>query len=371
MLNRMLPNRDVRFVADADVRRDIRHQVKEIIDLHNGDERCEIYSDYRELLDRDDIDGILTAAGDRWHAPMAMNAAEAGKDVYSEKPCAISIDLSQRLAETIRRTGCVFQAGTQRRSISNYIHIINLARSGALGEIHTVHASIYALQDRYDWLPARPEPPKEAVDWDAWLGPAPWRPFNATYINGGWRAFYDFDSGSRLHDWGAHTADLCQAALGTDGTAPVRYEPKPDVPNDNVIECTYADGKKLILRRSGWLGLGTCPVRFEGSEGWVESGDSGRIQVSSDTLRETLPAPTLAGTDPYTHCRNFFDCMKTRGRTACNEDAMEFSHILCHAAAIAWKLKKTLEFDPVKVEFTNSPEANRQRVRAMRARWAV
>lgn len=370
VLNTMLSQPDVRMVAYSDVRADQRATIKGLADRRNGDTQCDIYHDFREMLERDDIDAVLIATGDRWHAPASMLAAEAGKDVYSEKPCAITIDLSAKLADTFNRTGRVFQCGTQRRSISNFIHAIELAQDGKLGNLHTLHASIYQLSDNYDWLPAQPEPAPDVVDWDMWLGPAPWRPYNKAYIDGRWRGYYDFDSGSRLLDWGAHTLDLCQAAGGMDGTTPIEYEPL-DVEGDNVIQCKYANGLKLILRRAGWMGLGTCPVRFEGDEGWVETGDTGRIAVSLDSLRADLPAPTIGGTSPATHTRNFLDCVKSRGRTAANEDVMRKSHIACHAAAIAWKLGRKLTFDPDTETFIGDEEANRMRSRSAREPWAI
>ena len=370
VLSTMLPQPDVRFVAIADVRADRRAAVKQMADQKNGDKDCAMYGDFRELLDRKDIDAVLIATGDRWHATASMYATEAGKDVYCEKPCAISMELAQRLRDTIRRTGRVFQCGTQRRSISNFIHAIELAKSGKLGKLHTVHASIYKLQDRHDWLPGQPEPPRETVDWDMWLGPAPWRPFHQSYVDGRWRGFYDFDSGAKLLDWGAHTLDLCQAANDANDTTPIEYEPV-DTKDDNAIHCQYANGVKLVLRRTGWLGLGTCPVRFEGDEAWVETGDTGRMAVSSDTLRSELPAPTIAGTSPDTHVRNFFNCVKTRAKTAANEDVMRKSHVACHAAAIAWKLRRKLKFDPDSERFINDEEANRLRNRAMREPWTI
>ncbi len=125
------------------------------------------------------------------------------------------------------------------------------------------------------------------------------------------------------------------------------------------------------MRRTGWLGLGTCPVRFEGDEAWVETGDSGRIEVSSDALRRELPEPTIVGTSPATHVRDFLNCVKTRGRTAANQDVMRKSHIACHAAAIAWKLKRPLRFDADREKFIDDLEANRLTNRAMRAPWTI
>jgi predicted dehydrogenase len=371
VLSFFLDQPDTQFVGIADVRADRRQAVKEMADQKNGDKACATYRDFRELLDRKDIDAVLIATGDRWHGPASMLAAEAGKDVYSEKPCAISMELSRRLADTIERTGRVFQAGTQRRNVSNFRHAAELAWSGKLGKIHTVHASIYQLQNRHDWLPAEPTPNPEDVDWNMWLGPAPWRPYNRRYIDGGWRGFHDFDSGAKLLDWGAHTLDLCQWALQTDDTTPIEYEPL-ETEGDNPILCRYANGVELMMRRSGWLGLGTCPVRYEGDEGWVETGDSGRIEVSSSALRAELPPPSPdPGTSPRLHVRDFLDCIKTRNRPATHAGVAARSHIACHAAAIAWILGRKLTFDPVKEAFVNDEEANRMRSRAMREPWVV
>ncbi len=371
VLTEMLKQKDVQFVAIADTRADQRKAVKKLADDTYGNGDCQTFRDFRELLSRKDIDAVVIATGDRWHAPMSIYAAEAGKDVYSEKPVAITMGLARQLAETMHRTGRVFQAGTQRRTVGNFVHAVELAQSGQLGKLHTLHASIYELIDRHDWLPAQPIPSPEIIDWDMWLGPAPWRPFNQAYVDGGWRGFHDFDSGAKLLDWGAHTLDLCQFANQADETTPIEFEPRLDIQDDNIIEGRYANGVKLVLRRSGWMGLGTCPVRFEGDEGWVETGDSGKMVVSNDNLRKQLPPPREPGTLPTNHVRNFFDCVKSRAQPAANADIARMSHIACHAAAIAWILKRKVQFDPAKEAFINDDEANRMRTRAMREPWCV
>ena len=368
VLSTMLPLPDVRFVATADVRADRRMGIKAMADRQYGDDKCDTYRDFRELLERDDVDAVLIATGDRWHAHASMLAAEAGKDVYVEKPCSMTFELAQRVADTFHRTGRVFQAGMQRRNISNFIHAIELAKSGKLGNLHTVHASTYGLSEAHHWLPAQPEPDPDVVDWDLWLGPAPWRPYNKAYVDGGWFGYYDFNCGARILDWGAHTLDLCQAANNADDTTPIEFE-RIGEQSDNRIECRYANGVTLVVRVSGWLGLGTCPVRFEGDEGWVETGDTGRTAVSIDSLRAELPAPTITGTSTETHVRDFFNCVKSRGRTAANEDVMRKSHITNFAAAIAWRLGRKLTLDPATEEFVGDEEANRMRSRAARQPW--
>jgi hypothetical protein len=211
VLASMMAEKDVQYVATCDVQARMRDEIKAIADAKYGNQACRTYGDFRELLARPDIDAVLIATGDRWHALGSILAAKAGKDVYSEKPCGLTIGQCQALADTIQRTGRVFQAGTQRRNVPNFQFAVHLARSGKLGRLHTVHASIYKLECNTSWLPAEPEPPKDVIDWDMWLGPAPWRPYNKAYVvDRRWRGYYDFDSGAKLLDWGAHTVDLCQ-----------------------------------------------------------------------------------------------------------------------------------------------------------------
>ncbi len=375
-LTSMLQFEDIRCIAIADVQQSRRDAGKTLVDTHYGNSDCELYRDFREILDRDDIDAVLIATGDRWHAAASMLAAEAGKDVYSEKPCGITIELCQQLADTMHRTGRVFQAGTQRRSVPNFKTAVDMVHSGKLGQLHTMHASIYLPVLDNTWLPAQPTPPKEVVDWNMWLGPAAWRPFNQEYCNGRWRGQWDFDSGAKLLDWGAHTVDLCQWANQADDTMPIEYEPMED-----KIVCRYSNGVQLIIdflpepfreRSPHYITrLGTCPVRFIGDEGWVETGDEGEIVIEPASLANDLPdTRRVRGLDVSAHSRNFFDCIRSRGVTNANADVMRRSHIACHAAAASWILGRKLEIDPVTEEFINDPEANMLRSRPARD-WRV
>ena len=366
VLGFMLAERDVQFVAVCDVRADRRNAVKAIADAKYGNKDCATYRDLRELLLRKDIDAVLIATGDRWHTMASILAAKAGKDIYSEKPCAITIAQCQDLAAAMRLHGRIFQAGTQRRNVGNFQFAVDLARSGKLGKLHTLHASIYNLESRHDWLPAEPEPPRDVVDWDLWLGPAPWRPYNSAYVAGAWRGHFDFDSGAKLHDWGAHTVDLCQWANRSDDTTPVEYEA-----SGGTIHARYANGVKLIMRPDGWMGLGTCPVRFEGDEGWIETGDTGRIELHPASLRAEQTVFTEEGISPSGHVRDFLNCVKSRAQPATSAEIARRSHVACHAAAISWLLGRKVTFDPRKEEFIGDEEANRMRSRAMREPWRV
>lgn len=376
-LTAMLQFDDIRCVAIADVQQSRREIGKKLVDDHYGNGDCKLYGDLRELLDRKDIDAVLIATGDRWHADASMLAAQAGKDVYSEKPCGITIAKCQELAETMHKEKRIFQAGTQRRSVPNFQQAVDLAHTGKLGKLHTLHASIYLPVLENSWLPAEPTPRKEVCDWNMWLGPAAWRPFNQKYVDGRWRGQWDFDSGAKLLDWGAHTVDLCQWANQADGTMPITYEPHAE-----KIVCHYANGVKLILdflpepfgnRDPHYITrLGTCPVRFIGDAGWVETGDSGEIVAEPVSVMKELGDQTkrVRGLDVGAHSRNFFDCIRSREQTVANPDVMRRSHIACHAAAISWILNRKLEIDPVKEEFVNDEEANLLRSRPTRE-WKV
>ncbi len=372
-LKAMLQFADVQCVAIADVQASRRDAGKALVDGHYGNSDCLLYRDFRELLARPDIDTVLIATGDRWHAAASILAAKAGKDVYSEKPCGITIAACQELADTMHREKRVFQAGTQRRSVPNFQKAVEMVHTGKLGKLHTMHASIYMPTLDNTWLPPEPQPARDVVDWNLWLGPAAWRPFNSAYVAGRWRGQWDFDSGARVLDWGAHTIDLCQWANQADDTMPIEYEP-----TEQNIVCTYANGVKLIvdflpdpfkIREPHYITrLGTCPVRFIGDAGSVETGDEGEIVATPEALQKELPDATkrVRGLDVSAHARDFFDCVRSRGKTAANPDVMRRSHIASHAAAIAWILKRKLKFDPVKEEFVGDDDANLLRSRPAR-----
>jgi len=364
-LSSFLANGDVQFIAICDVQKVQREKIKAVADAHYGTSDCAMYNDMHDMLARDDIDALLIATGDRWHTMASITAAKAGKDVYCEKPCSMTIAESRALSDTFRKYNRIYQAGTQRRSIGNFLFAAELVAQGKLGKLHTVHANTRPPATSHLWLDEEPLPSKEEVDWNMWLGPCPWRPFNRRYITGGWRGFFDFHGGGIL-EWGAHTVDLCQWAAGKDDTAPVEYTPQGD-----DVTAIYDDGLKMVMRVDGWMGLGTCSVRYEGDEGWIETGDTGNFAIYPESLRTERTVFKRAGTDPTTHIRNFLDCVKTRTPANANADVAAQSHVACHAAYIAWQLGETLRFDPAKETFLDNSPANRMRSRAMREPWRV
>jgi hypothetical protein len=357
---------DVQFVAVCDVKAERREAIKKKADDAYGNKDCSTYRDMRELLARGDIDAVLIATGPNWHATAATLAAEAGKDLYCEKPCTKNISQSLLLRETIHRTARVFQAGTQRRSLPNFMYAIDLARRGKLGKLQTVYAHPDGLKTEMSgWAPAEPEPAKDKIDWDMFLGPAAWRPFNNKWLDA-----FNFEKGGGLTgggclEWGSHCVDLCQWANDADKTAPIEYERQGD-----QLHALYANGVKLVMRDNGWIGLGSCPVRFEGDTGWVETGDDGDLVASDPALLANKRAK-VSGYPANFHVRNFLDCVKSRATPRANINAACQAHITCHAANIALLLDRKVNFDPVKNEFIGDEEANRLRSEALRAPWRL
>jgi predicted dehydrogenase len=370
VLRSFMSNRDVQFTAICDIRKIRREAIKQMADDHYGNKDCAMYRDMHEILGRQDIDAVLIATGDRWHTMASITAAKAGKDVFCEKPCSMTIAESQALAETFRRYGRIYQAGTQRRSIGNFLFAADLIATGKLGKLHTVHANTRPPATRHDWLPAEPEPPKEEVDWDAWLGPCPWRPYNSRYVSGGWRGFFDFHGGGIL-EWGSHTVDLCHWAAKLDDTQPVEYVPEGTNTGPYAVHCRFANGLKLEMVDEGWngrLNLGSCTIRFEGDNGWVETGDTGKVGTSENLKSEIRPTTEARLALAY-HMQDWLDCIKSRKQPKASAAVAANSHITCHAAFIAYQLGRKLTWDPVKGEFVGDAEANRMQSRAIREPW--
>ncbi|HIQ23389.1 MAG TPA: Gfo/Idh/MocA family oxidoreductase [Planctomycetes bacterium] len=361
----LLGNADVQMVAVSDVQRSRRKQAKAAVDQHYGTSDCDTYIDFRELLARQDIDAVLIATGDNWHTCASIMAAKAGKDIYCEKPMSVVVAEGRALCETMRRYGTIFQCGTQRRSVPRFAFAVQLARSGKLGQLKTLYAekapARWFPQGHHEiTLPPEPDPPREELDWDLWLGPAPWRPYNHTYVTRQfWMAHRDF-AGGALTEWGSHTADLCQWANDADDTTPVEFELA-----QGTVVAHYANGVKLIFEEGEW----PLHVRFVGTEGSVYVDDDGNI--------ETDPPSLLAdrrfgkGYPQANHVRNFLDCVKSRRQPVAPAEGAHRANSTCQVANICLQLGRSLRWDPEKERFVGDPMADQKLARAYRAPWRL
>jgi len=377
-LSWMMNQADVQFVAICDIRKSRRLAVKKIADTRYGNSDCAMYRDIREFLAaRSDLDAVLTATGDRWHALASIMAMRAGKDVYTEKPSSMTIAEGQAVVETARRYGRVYQTGTQRLSVPNFVFCIEMARSGRLGNVHTAYAHIAPWQGAvmsHDWKAAQAEPPRDEVDWDAWLGPCPWRPYNADYVKGGWRNQYDFHT-SCIGEWGSHTFAQAQAGLNALDTSPVTYGYVENDTGDGMVT-TFANGTRMVLSRGDKWWRGSCGMRFDGDAGWLATADGySKPDASSPALladfSKVVRDYTARTRHPTDHVRDFLDCVKSRRLTVANPEVMHNSMTTVHAANICMWLKRDMRYDPAKAEFLGDPEANSLRSRAMREPWII
>jgi len=359
----LLANADVQMVAVCDVARRKRDAGKAKVDKHYGTGDCATYSDLRELLSRADIDAVLIATGDNWHTTAAILAAKAGKDMYCEKPMSVTVAEGRALCETMQRYGTIFQCGTQRRSVPRFKFAVELAQTGKLGELKTLYAekapAAWFKQGHHEIsLPPQPEPPREEVDWDMWLGPAPWRPYNAKYLSRGfWMAHRDF-AGGMLTEWGSHTADLCQWANNADDTAPTEFELA-----EGTVVAHYANGVKLVFEEGAW----PLHVRFVGTEGMVYVDDDGNMEAEPKSL--LAEQKFGKGYPQSNHVRNFLDCIKTRRRPIAPAEGAHRANSTCQIANICLQLGRNLTYDPKVEKFVNDPLADRKLTRAVREPW--
>ena len=377
----MLPEPDVQWVAVCDVLKSKREAAKKLVDSRYANQDCAVYGDLRQLLaERAEVDAVLIATGDRWHALASVLAMRAGKDVHCEKPACLTMAQGQMVVETARRYGRVYQTGAQRLSEGPHVFAIEMARSGRLGQIHTAYADCRWRDGlRHDWLPAQPEPPKDELDWDVWLGPSPWRPYNSGYVDGGgWYHYHELATDVAM--WGAHS--VAQALAGLDMTAVTSIEFEYEKPDATMV-ARLSSGVKLVLFRnpgSVWepceFWRGACGERFDGSEGWAAAADGySAPEVSAPALlreyKQVLSDYKARTQRPLSHVRDFFDCIRSRRLTVANPEVMYRSMCICLAADICEQLKRNLKFDPRQAEFVGDPEANRLRSRAMRAPYMV
>lgn len=362
VMNAFMAQPDTQVVAVCDVFADRRQAGQEQVNARYENQDCAAYIDMLELLDRQDIDAVLIATGDNWHAHVAILAARAGKDMYCEKPMSVTLAESRAVSDTMKRFARIYQCGTQRRSLGNFRFAAHLARSGMLGRLTELHAeeagSFKVLSTAI--LPEEPEPPREVFDWNRWLGPAMWRAYNKQYpTRGFWSGHVDFSGGS-ITEWGSHTVDICQWANNADDTGPVEFWRE----GERYIG-RYANDAKLIIRTG--LRFGSCPVRFEGEEGWVETGDSGEIEAHPASLLEERKFQ--GGYPADNHVRAFLDSVKTRQQTVSNAEVAHRSMSACCVANVCKRLDRPVKWDPVKEEFPGDEEANRLRSRPYREPW--
>jgi predicted dehydrogenase len=363
-----------RLVAVCDVNRAQAEKAKAAADAAQGDKSCAAYGDFRELLARDDIDAVSIAVPDHWHALIALAALRAGKHVYLEKPLAYSVDQGRALVETVRRYGMVLQHGTQQRSMSTFQRAAWLAQSGRLGRVHTATATSPNGPAGGDPTPATPPP---EIDYEFWLGPAPWKPYTPGRCHGhggvGWYHIREY-SGGWVTAWGSHHVDCAQWALGKDHEAPVSVEATAQFPQTGVFdtcmtwrsEMVYADGTKLVFATPA-EGAGRMDVLIEGDAGWVAA-NRGAIDAHPKSLLAEQPGPPAESWSTH-HFRDFLQAIREGRDPASPVEVSHLSTTLCHLTNIAAVLQRPLRWDGKRERFIDDPVADRMLATPLRSPW--
>jgi len=419
-LRRLVGDQEVQVPAVCDVDNVRREAGRKLVDETYASQRpggtyrgCTAYNDYRELLAREDIDAVVIVTPDHWHTLQSIDAVKAGKDVYCEKPISLTVQEGRRLVETVQRYGRVFQTGTQYRSIPTIRHICNFVRAGGLGKVKQVFTLWTSLGGFFNaarfkpyrhlmdvensgksyapldiTLPAEPVP--EGLDWDLWVGPALWRPYNPGYhlnpLPGvvPW-AFCEAFGAASVTWHHSHSADVIQYALGVEESGPVEFI-HPDDGEFPTLTCRYANGTLLHLV-DDWKMVkdvykavpanarlaGNFGGIFVGEKGWVTSmSTGGQIEGGPEQLFSDMKLKTRqVNIGENDHHANWFDCIRTRRKPSCHEEIGHRSASLGHLTIIAHTLQRSLRWDPTAERFIGDEAANRLLMRSRRAPWHI
>ena len=379
-LGGLIGNGEVKILAVCDARQEVRERSKAKVDAAYKQEAatgCKMYHDFREMLLRPDIDAVLIATPEHWHAIMVIEAARAGKDIYCEKPLSHTIAEARAMVDAVRRYDRVFQTGSQQRSEANFRYACELVQNGRIGKVKSVHVAVGGTSFEAD-LPEQPVP--YGLDWDLWQGPAPERPYNATRASGdyggGWRMIRDY-SGGMMCDWGAHHFDIAQWGLGMDLNGPVEIFP-PDGKDHPVLTYRYANG--IPLYHMDGPGAGKVPVPtsrgvngilFVGEEGWVEV-NRGYFRTGPEEIgKEKLGPDAIHLYESPEHHTDWFNCIRARKRTICDVAIGASTITVCHLGNIAYRLGRPIRWDPAAHRIVGDEEASRLLDIPKRGTWSI
>lgn len=376
VLPNFLAQPDVLYTAVSDCREDRLKSAKELVDTHYGNTDCRAFPDFRELLAREDIDGVFIATGDRWHTTAAVYAAAAGKAIYSEKPVSLYIAEGRKLVESCLRHQTIYQGGTQRRSTESYRFAMEMVRQGKIGRLHTVEMQVWAGPT----IPQDKEAPvPEGWDYDRWLGPVQWRPFVPGRHDGGkWNYFWD-TGGGPIIGMGCHYTDQMQWVLERDDTGPVEFEGQcewpdkekfmSDTPVSGEVRCRYADGLTGVMYSRGKFQ--DRYIRYIGDGGWIQVDDhTNAVTAEPKSILDLRKPDGVSWDDASEHVRNLLESIRSRRPTICHPEAAHRANTIGQAMNLALRVGRKLKWDPATEKFDDE-EANRMLWREPRAPWSI
>jgi predicted dehydrogenase len=374
-MNSFMAQPDCQVIAVNDADKAHLDRAEQAVDKKYGNQDCAAYRDFRELIARDDIDAISLATPDHWHAIPAIAAAKAGKDIYGEKPFSHDLLEGRAMVNALKRYGRVWQTGSWQRSGGTFRVACELVRNGRIGKVHTVEVGLP------DGKPGGSEefcdPPPE-LDYDLWLGPAPWAPYSKDRTHWNWRWQLDY-GGGQMMDWIGHHGDIAHWGLGYDTTGPVEIEPINsewpkeglyDAPTSYKFAAKYRTGVTIIVANAAQQPKG-MGARWIGDKGWVWVDRRGFDAEPKSLLKEVIGPDEINLIRSPGHHRNFLDCVKSRQLTITPAEVAHRSASIGHLGQIAMTVGRKIRWNPDKEQILGDPAAARLLGRAKREPWTL
>jgi len=369
-LRSFLQEDDCQVVAVCDVFGSRRERARATVNKHYNTGDCRMISDFREVIARRDIDAVVISTPDHWHVPMSLMAIKAGKKVFCEKP-TLTIDQGRRLANAVKQSGILFATGLEDRAVIYYHMLAEAVRNGAIGELKSIQVG---LPEKPVFPQEEPAPVPSDLNYELWLGPAPFRPYTPSLTDAQvWRQIRDFSGGS-LTDWGAHLLDTAQVANFAETSGPIAVEGRGTIPPNSLntvpqsyhLSYVYANGVKLEVSS------GRIFIRFEGTDGWVgNTGWSGPLEASDMGVfrRKYDPQTNKLWPRRPREQRDFLDCIKSGQPPMYTAEAVHRLSTTLHLGAIAMELGRRVKWDPIAESFPDDTAANLLRSRPERTDW--
>lgn len=372
-LKSFLRMKDVQVLAVCDVDKNNLMKAKNAVDKTYGNKDCSVYDDFRDLLLRPDIDAVMISTPDHWHVPISILAAQAGKDICCEKP-SLTIHEGRALCDVIEKTGVIYQTSIEDRALSVYVQMVQMVREGRIGELKNIHIELpekaFGPNFKLDTKPCKP--PKE-LNYDMWLGPAPYQPYSPARTHWNFRWNFDY-SGGKLTDWGTHLFDTANWINNTDKTGPAEIEGKGTFYEHPVFNTAYKfdirykyDNSVNMFVKSGGI-----KIRCEGSEGWIVSNRwKGKLESNKESIISPVSSNDLdVYTAPSEH-QNFIDCVKSRKECFVPAEVGHRIASALHMGNISMQLGRKLEWNSKKEQFIDDDQANKMLVRESRDPWKL
>jgi len=361
-------------LAVNDVDRSNLQNTQRRVNEHYANRDCAAYPDFRDLVARDDIDVISLGTPDHWHAVPAIMAAKAGKDIYGEKPFSHDLREGRAMVDAVKRYGRIWQTGSWQRSTGDFRFACELVRNGRIGKVHTVEVGLPTGGGGGN-APFT-DPPKD-MDYDFWCGPAPWAPYSADRTHWNWRWQMDY-GGGQLMDWVGHHGDIAQWGLGTETTGPVELVPiHADFPKTGIwdaatryrIECTYANGVKMIVQNAE--GQHRMGAKWIGSDGWVWVDRGGFDTEPKGLMKDTIRPNEINLYRSGNHIGNFIDCVLSRRQTITPAEVAHRSASVGQLCVIAIAVGRKFRWNPDTEQVLDDPAAATLLGRAKREPWNI